>query len=272
MKLIVEDSVELDDSTDFDDFLNVDDSLDFNDSADSDVSKDVSRVFAAINYFFSSRFELYRMLDVDIINVTSGECISSVKTRICHEKTEGVFVLRNRQNQLLVCTIKTLISNQYWEEEELTVSLRNNSVLECIWQRRTERYENELLLTPGFILSAEEELIVTWHTFDLCYGVHILDAKTGETCNTMLEEHKDIIDCKFAGNCDTLVCCSEDNLLRLLNVKTGHLLSVLDIEERPCCLGACLDKPLVAIGLSGARLKFIHVELPKVKETEEKKG
>lgn len=271
-KLTTEDSVELDDSTDFDGAFNVDDSLEFNNSSDSEVSVDDSHVFASINYLYSSTFELHPMLDVDIINVISGECISSVKTTICYEKTEVVFVLLNRQNQLLVCTIKTLISNQYCDEEELTVSLRNNNVLECVWQRSAKRYTEELLLRPGFILSAEEELIVTWHTFDLCYGIHILDANTGETCNTMLKEHKDIIDCKFTGNCDTLVCCSEDNLLRLLNVKTGHLLSVLDVEERPCCLGACLDNPLVAIGLPGARLKFIHVELPKVKETEEQKG
>ena len=255
--------MELDDSTDFDDAFNVDDSLEFNNSSDSEVSVDVSCVFAAINYLYSSTFELYRMLDVDIMNVTSGECISSVKTRICHEKTEVVFILCNRQNQLLVRTIKK-ICHEFFNEEELTISLRNNNALECVWKRGTNRYNDELFLKPGFILCPEEEFIATWHTFDSSYGLHILDAKTGETCNTMLKGLNGIIDCKFAVNNSTLVCCSRDNLLRLLNVRTGHLLSVLDIEERPCCLGACLGSPLVAIGLFGARLKLVHVELPNV--------
>ena len=266
-KLTVKGSLELDDSTEFDDTLNEDDSLELNDSSDSEVSIDVSCFFAgAIHCLYFSISELYRTLDVDILNVSSGERLSSVKTRICDENTDVVFFSCNSENQLLVCTIKT-ICHEFFDEEELTVSLRNNNALECVWKRGTNRYKDEFFLKPGFILSPEEEFIVTWHTFNSSYGVHILDAKTGETFNTMLKDLNGIVDCKFAVNCNTLVCCSRDNLLRLLNVKTGHLLSVLDIEERPCCLGACLDKPLVAIGLL-----VVHVELSKVKETEEKKG
>lgn len=85
----------------------------------------------------------------------------------------------------------------------------------------------------------------------------------------MFREYKDIIDCKFIGNCDILVCCSEDNLFWLLNVKIGYLFSVLDVEEWFCCLGVCLDNFFVVIGLLGVRLKFIYVELLNVKEIEE---
>ena len=73
-------------------------------------------------------------------------------------------------------------------------------------------------------------------------------------------------------NDEFLVCCSKDNLLRLFNVKSGNLLSVLEIEERPHCLEAYLDQPLVAIGLLGARLRFVHVELPSVQDAAGKKG
>ena len=73
-------------------------------------------------------------------------------------------------------------------------------------------------------------------------------------------------------NDEFLVCCSKDNFLRLFDIRSGELLSVLDIEEQPCCLGACLGKPLVAIGLWGARLKFVHVKLPGDKDAEGKKG
>ena len=47
---------------------------------------------------------------------------------------------------------------------------------------------------------------------------------------------------------------------------------MLDIREEPFSLGACLGKSLVAIGLLGARLKFIHMELPIIKDAEEKRG
>ena len=126
--------------------------------------------------------------------------------------------------------------------------------------------------TPYFIFSPEEEFVVTWASFSSGNGVHILDAKTGATQRTLLRDQDDIVDCKFVVNDEYLVCCSKDNFLRLFDIRSGDLLSLLDVEEQPCCLGACLDKPLVAIGLWGARLKFVHIKLPAVQEAEGKKG
>ena len=125
------------------------------------------------------------------------------------------------------------------------------------------------------ILSSNEDLVVTWKTLQAGYGIHILDAKTGETRHVFLEDHADhsISGCKFVGDGKSLVCCSRsDNFLRLFNVRSGELLSVLDVGEEPSSLGACLGKSLVAIGLMRTRLKFIHVELPSIKDAEEKKG
>ena len=269
----VNDSVELDDFSYSDDSSNEDDSLDLDNSLVSKISVDYNTCITSLNYFYlSTIFKGYRMLAVDIVNVTSGECISSVKTKVRHENNDVVFISCNSQNQLLVCTME-VIRHDYFDEEELTVSLRNINVLKPVWQRSTKRFEEEIFSVPGFIFSPEEaEFVATWNTFDSGYGLHVLDSKTGETCNTLLKEHNEIINCKFVANRETLVCCSRDNFLRLINVRSGDLLSVLDIEERPYCVGACLGKPLVAIGLSGSRLKFIHVELPRVKDSEEKKG
>ena len=261
----VNDSVEVDDSS------NEDGSLVLNNSSVSDISVDYDTCIASFIYaYISTIFAGYRMLAFDIINVTSGECISSVKAKVGLGNNIVMFISCSSQNQLLVC-ISEEISN-YFGEEELTVSLRNNNVLKPVWQRSTKRFEDELIITPGFIFSPEEEFVATWNTFDSSYGIHILDAKTGETCITLLKDHKEIIDCKFIANRETLVCCSRDNFLRLVNIRSGDLLSVLDVEERPYCVGAYLGKPLVAIGLSGSRLKFIHVELPRVKDSEAKKG
>ncbi|XP_068681718.1 uncharacterized protein [Montipora foliosa] len=207
-------------------------------------------------------------LFVDIVNVTSGECVSSIKTRASHG--HHAFVSCNSQNQLLVCTSYEL-DDDFFEREKLTVTLRNFNSFSCVWERSDTRFDTRSF-TPYFMFSPEEEFVVTWASFSSGYGVHILDAKTGETQRTLLKHQDDIVDCKFVLNGESLLCCSKDNFLRFFDIRSGDLLSVLDVEEQPCCLGACLDKPLVAIGLWGARLKFVHVKLPSDQDTEGKKG
>jgi WD40 repeat protein len=213
--------------------------------------------------------ERFQMLVVDIVNVTSGECVSSIKTRVCSDE-DVRFISCNSQNQLLVCTTKETVEGSI-VVEHFTVSLRNNNLLKRAWERTEKRIEGSTL-GPCFIFSPEEQFVATWNSFDSGYGVHILDAQTGETRHTFLEDQNDIVDCKFVVNGESLVCCSEDNFLRLFNIRSGDLLSVLDIEEKPHCLGASLGKPLVAIRLRGARLKFVHVKLPSVQDAEGKKG
>ena len=217
----------------------------------------------------SKRFDVFQILVVNIINVTSGECVSSIKTKVLQDD-DLVFISSNSYNQLLVC-ISEEIDDDLLDIEQLTVSLRDNNSLKPVWEKRAKRYDGNLF-TPAFIFSREEEFLVTWGSFDSASGLHILEAKTGETRHTLLKDQDNIVDCKFVGTGDTLVCCNEDNFLRLFNVRCGELLSQLDIEEHPYCVGACPGKPLVAIGLSGARLKFIYVELPRVKDTEDKQG
>ena len=109
---------------------------------------------------------------------------------------------------------------------------------------------------------------MTWDSLNAGYGLHILDARCGETRHNLLKNHDDIVDCKFACDGESLLCCTSDNFLRLFQIRTGGLLCILDIEERPFGLGACAREDLVAVGLSSGRLKFIHVELPRRKESD----
>ena len=122
------------------------------------------------------------------------------------------------------------------------------------------------------MFSPSEEFLVTWGSLDSGYGLHILDTKTGKSCHTFIEDHDDIVGCKFVDNGDILISCTSDNFLRLLNVRLGEQLSMLDIGEQPFSLGACLSNHLVAIGLSATRMKFVQVELPRVKEVVEDRG
>ena len=207
----------------------------------------------------------------DIFCVSSGELERLVTTFVDFSEDYVLSVSCNSQHQLLVCSCQET-NKEYYALEKITVSLRNNgTVTSVIWKRDSEWfiYDRPGWSDPHMIFSPQEDFVVTWKILNSGYGIHVLDAKTGETHHVFLKEQEDIVDCKFVDD-ESLVCCRKDNFLRLFNVKTGHLLSLLDIGQEPFSLGACLHHPLVAIGLKGGKLKFIQVHLPA--DTRKKKG
>ena len=196
---------------------------------------------------------------LDVTSARSCRIISSLEIFLDrNEQLLSVPVCSN-PSQVLLCTAS----------EKVTVCSWKNGVI--LWERTcwTDSARVITAIKPQMLFSPKSELVVTWNTLDEGQGLHILNADTGETLHVFLGDQTDIaiVDCKFLDD-ESLVCCSEDNFLRLYNLEAGDLLSVLDIGEQPFCLGACLYQPLVAIGLSGARTKFIHVQLPK--ETKKK--
>ena len=215
-----------------------------------------------LNFFLNLLgMHVYRVDFVDLTSV-GGKLVSSL--RIPADAKECIdYISCSHMGEVLVCIVEDM--GGPIDHEKLTVrSLRKNGQIK--WERRTEYLFSLSPLTQHMIFSPTNEFVVTWNTLDGGQGIHVLQAETGETLYVFLRDQKDIIECKFLDD-ESLVCCSGDNFLRLCNVRTGDLLSVLDIGERPFSLGACLNHPLVAIGLSGTRIKFVHVQLP----TESKK-
>ena len=195
----------------------------------------------------------------DVTGAGSG-FISPLKiTFDAGEEVESISVIS--PNLVLSCTSKVVTFGTTMSADDVTVSLRKNGSV--VWKRRTL---DEEFFQPHLLCSPKNEFVVTWNTLDGGNGLHILNADNGETLHIFLRDQKAIIDCKFLGD-ESLIFCSKENFLRLYNVRTGDMLSVLDIGERPFCLGACLYQPLVAVGLSGTRTKFVHVQL----STESKK-
>ena len=197
---------------------------------------------------------------IEFLDVTSASSMIVSSLEIFLDFNEDLLsVVCSNPSQVLLCTAS----------EKVTVSLLKNGAIQ--WERTcwTDSATVITAIKPQMLFSPKSELVVTWNTLDEGQGLHILNADTGETKHVFLRDHTDIeiVDCKFLDD-ESLVCCSEDNFLRLYNLEAGDLLSILDIGEQPFCLGACLYQPLVAIGLSGARTKFIHVQLPK--ETKKK--
>ena len=194
------------------------------------------------------------------VNRAKSTTVSSLNTVLdAGEEILSVFCIN--PSEVLVCTSKkTEVSNVLLVE--VKVSLRRNNLI--LWER-TASWIDPMGLMSHVLCSSKHEFVVTWNTLEEGHGLHILYADTGETLHVFLRDQNDIVDCKFLDD-ESLVCCSGDNFLRLYNARAGVLLSILDIGEQPFCLGACLYQPLVAIGLSGTRIKFVHVQLPK--ETE----
>ena len=208
----------------------------------------------------------FKMLEVDIFNVASEELIYSGKTKVFYD-ARIEFVHCNVRGEFLVCSCEETVDDL--AIEELTLWLRKKNSHKNFWERKSKKYHEESF-SPRLILSPKEEFVVTWDSLYAGYGLHILDARCGETRHNLLKNRDDIVDCKFACDGESLLCCTSDNFLRLFQIRTGGLLCILDIEERPFSLGACASEDLVAVGLSSGRLKFIHVELPRRKESDRK--
>ena len=209
----------------------------------------------------------FKMLEVDIFNVSSEELIYSGKTKVFYD-ARIEFVHCNVRGEFLVCSCEETVDGLL-AIEELTLWLRKENSHKNFWERKSKKYHGESF-SPRLILSPKEEFVVTWDSLYAGYGLHILDARCGETRHNLLKNRDDIVDCKFACDGESLLCCTSDNFLRLFQIRTGGLLCILDIEERPFGLGACAREDLVAVGLSSGRLKFIHVELPRRKESDRK--
>ena len=113
-----------------------DDSTD-DDFTDDETSHDSSTTDSSTEFsdFAIRRYNhLFLWLFVDIVNVTSGECVSSIKARV--SRNDYVFVSCNSRNQLLVCTSEES-DDGLFEGEQLTVSLRSNNSYSCIWKKKS---------------------------------------------------------------------------------------------------------------------------------------
>ena len=207
------------------------------------------------------------IFNVDIFNVASEELIYSGKTKVFYD-ARIEFVHCNVGGEFLVCSCEETVDGLL-AIEELTLWWRKKNSHKNLWERKSKKYHGESF-SPRLILSPKEEFVVTWDSLYAGYGLHILDARCSETRHNLLKNRDDIVDCKFACNDESLLCCTTDNFLRLFQIRTGDLLCILDIEERPFSLGASAREDLVAVGLSSGRLKFIHVELPRRKESDRK--
>ena len=96
-------------------------------------------------------------------------------------------------------------------------------------------------------------------------GTLVLDAETGNTLRTLRPSTFSHF-CHFTFiSDDRCVAISDSDLtLQLLNVKSGELVTAIDVESNVSCLAACPFNRVLAIGLdSTPNFRVIRVHLPR---------
>ena len=207
-----------------------------------------------------------RQAGVNILATTGGEIVSTIQPF-----DQSQIVACNSKCQLLTFSQKNHFrpsSKEVWIEG--TLGLLNTMTL--IWERDASMpwCEGHKDL-PHCIFSPNESFVVVWGKVLLDGpGVHVLDALSGGTHHT-LPNSKNVVDCKFVCDEECLVYNRGINVLRLFNVRSGDLLTVMDVEERPRCLAVCVTHHLVAICLTGVRFKVLKVWSPEIKDRRKNK-
>ena len=158
--------------------------------------------------------------------------------------------------------------------------LRSRSGQGAVWENCLSPLDSHIhrLSLTGMFSPAEEFLVISESSDLTGYtpGVYVLDALSGNTRHILCKA-KQVYDFKFVSD-EACVIHTYDPIcgyrLQLFNVRSGDLLSLLDIdsENQVQALGSCPRKGLIAISLIGSEVNFkvIQVKLPGT--TEKKKG
>ena len=106
--------------------------------------------------------------------------------------------------------------------------------------------------------------------------VYVLDASSGEE-QRILFRCAYVFDCKFVSDEECVVDYhkdfSQDGGLRLFNVKSGDLLSVIARQKRTHCLATCPLNHLIAIDIDGSEHNFrlIQVNISQLEDNRKTK-
>ena len=192
---------------------------------------------------------------VIILDTTSGEIVSTIPT----SDDEYLLAWSNSKGQLLTYSSYSL----QWTDGETT-----------LWRIEWPGETNELRMCS---VSLSEQFVVTlFSTVQFKHErVYVLDATSGERLHILCKGKK-LFDCKFVSDEECVISfwpTSDGECLQLFNVKSGDLLSVIDLDSRANCLAACPRKRLLAIAQSDSKLgfKLIQVHLPQDKERKKSK-
>ena len=198
--------------------------------------------------------------EVSILDTSSGEIVKTIS--LCHEGYEST--CPTMYKEAVECNSKFQLLSTARDSVQLSDDRGS------LWKRI---FKDSLLYSwnlPGMFSPTEKFVLISAKSPQCCkQEVHVLDASSGATlCTLCTVDH--VTNCAFVGDVECVIDCqdtSESYCLRLFNVKTGDLLSVLDMGTWPSCLASFPQKGLIASGLwnSERMCAFIEVKLPRDK-------
>ena len=181
-------------------------------------------------------------VDVKVLDTISGKDVSTITV------SQGRVLTCNSECQLL-------IDRTFEAIRPCSYSLQLLDGKTVVWGKEG------IVGIPGdkrVVFSPMEQFLVVGST----EGILVLDAKTGNTLRTLRPSFSlHFWHCTFIS--DYTCVFSDSNLpVQLLNVKSGELLTEIDVESHVTCLAACRLHRVFAIGLKNSTLNFKVIRVP----------
>ena len=194
-------------------------------------------------------------LTLSLIDVCSMKVVFE---RVLDDRAQLKSVACSMQRDVVFCNEQGASGKRqlvlYKDEAEMFTWKRDDTIYkgDCNWRQ------------PHCLFSPNGKVIVTWNTLNDGYGLHVLMAGTGRKLDPVfLESHYDIADCKFLNDGESVVCRRfNDSNVWMFNAASGLVLAVIDVGERPTCIGSSPNEPLIAVGLRFSNVKLIRAQLP----------
>ncbi|XP_020611254.1 uncharacterized protein LOC110049769, partial [Orbicella faveolata] len=128
----------------------------------------------------------------------------------------------------------------------------------------------------GVFSLSEQFVVILAITEVVDVGVYVLDAFSGRILHILCKRVRRLFGCQFVSEEECVILSEgaiEGSTLRLFNIESGDLLSVIDLQRKPSHLAVCPRKRLLAIDQSDSELGFelIQVHLPRDKDSRNNK-
>ena len=185
-------------------------------------------------------------VDVKVLDTSSGKVVSTIPV------LQGRVLTCNSKCQLLIKR-----SFQAIRPDPCSLQLLDGKTV--VWEKEGivgNPYDEAVAFSP-----MEQFLIVA-----TTKGLLVLDAETGNTLRTLRPSSLLFWHCTFISDDKFVTTCisSSDLTVQLLNVKSGELLTEINVESNVSCLAACPFNRVLAIGLQDSTPNFnvIRVHFP----------
>ena len=185
-------------------------------------------------------------VDVKVLDTSSGIVVSTIPVL---------------QGRVLTCNNKCQLLSDTTFEGSGPWSLQLLDGETVVWRKKDiGRFSVSHNFNKAVAFSTMEQFLVVGTTD----GLLVLDAETGNTLRTLGLSFSLFLHCTFISD-DTCVISARDLTVQMFNVKSGELLTGIDVESEAICLAACPFNRVLAIGLrnSTPNFKVIRVHLSR---------